>query len=141
MDVKAFLREIRSEREEIQLLRSKIIQSKDRAMPSGMGYSSDKVQTSPKDIMTDALIDAADYQEKLDRLCEKLERRQQKAIDMIESLEKSDQRKVMEIRYLHTSNPTWEEVADTLYMSRQNVLVLHGAALVWLNERYGKEEA
>ncbi len=136
MDIKQFLKEIRAERREIALLEKRILKSKLKAIPSGISYDRDKVQTSPRDSMSEAMIESADYEKELEKHLNKLMARSAYAARIISSVPAVDQRRVLEAYYLHMGNPTWEEVADMLDFSVQRIYQLHGDALVWLRSNH-----
>ncbi len=133
-DAKTFLREIRSERQEIRILDSKIMEKRYELLPGAIRYDTDKVQASPQDNMSVIFAEIDKYEKALKKHMTKLQKRQKKAADMISRIPSSEQRQVMELYYMSPVNPTWDDVADELSYSRRAVLNYHGDALCWLNE-------
>lgn len=133
MDAKSFLREIRAERREIRILSDKIREKEYDLLPGAIRYDIPKVQTSPKDDMADKISDISRYEKALRKHVRALEQRQTRAVDMIRRIPSSEQRQVMESYYLSQDNPTWDDVAERVAYSRQQVLRQHGNALQWLN--------
>lgn len=133
-DAKTFLRKIRTERREIAILENKIKAKRFELLPGAIRYDTDKVQTSPKDRLSELVAELNNYEDKLKELAVRMYRNQTIAIDAIARIPSSEQRQVMEIYYLSNNNPTWDDVADELSYSRRSVLNYHGDALLWLNK-------
>ena len=144
-DVKIFLRQIRMYRLEVIELEERIEKLHPAVYQPAIRYDIDKVQSQPVD-PNDKYIDMlSDYQNKLNKYKNELMDKCRQAETMIESLTASEQRRVLRAYYLpdiHHDNkllPTWEDVADQLGYSVQNVWVIHGKALKELNEHSKKD--
>lgn len=133
-DAKTFFRKIRLERREIRILSERIHIRELSLLPSGIRYDKTDVQTSIEDKMSEKLAEISDYELKRQKLLQALMLRQSQAIDIISSIPDTKQRQIMEIYYLDTANPTWQDVADEMILDRRYVLRLHGEALKWINE-------
>lgn len=133
-DAKTYLRQIRSEWREIRILENKIKEKRFELMPSGIRYDKDKVQTSPADTLSQDVTELVEYENKLKSLLTRLYNRQSNAADAISKIPSSEQRQVLEVYYLSENNPTWDDVAEELSLSRRSVTNHHGEALLWLND-------
>lgn len=133
-DAKTFFRKIRLERREIRILSERIHIRELSLLPSGIRYDKTDVQTSVEDKMSEKLAEISDYELKRQKLLQALMLRQSQAIDIISSIPDTKQRQIMEIYYLDSTNPTWQDVADEMILDRRYVLRLHGEVLNWINE-------
>lgn len=133
-DAKTFFRKIRLERREIRILSERIHIRELSLLPSGIRYDKTDVQTSIEDKMSEKLAEISDYELKRQKLLQALMLRQSQAIDIISGIPDTKQRQIMEIYYLDSTNPTWQDVADEMILDRRYVLRLHGEALNWINE-------
>ena len=144
-DVKIFLRQIRTERLEIIELEDKVKNLHPGIHQPAIRYDIDKVQSQPTDPNDKYIEKLSSYQDRLNRYKTELMDKCRQAETMIESLTASEQRRVLRAYYLpdiHHDNkllPTWEDVADQLGYSVQNVWVIHGKALKELNEHSKKD--
>lgn len=139
-DVKTFLREVRHEQLEILDLRGKIESLEKSLLPGGIRYDIDKVQNSTSDKINDMLAQLGDFRTELEKDLSRLIENESAAMQMIQTLNSSEQRRVLTKYYLSNPSqdiglPTWEDVANNLHFSIQHVHRLHGEALKELNQR------
>lgn len=94
---------------------------------TGIRYDKDHVQTSPSDMVCEALAEAVDLERKLsDRHRELLQMRQQ-AEDITQLL--SDNERYL-IRYYYLDRISMTETADRLHMSSRNAYRVKASALI-----------
>ena len=94
---------------------------------TGIRYDKDYVQTSPSDMVCEALAEAVDLERKLsDRNRELLQMRQQ-AEDITQLL--SDNERYL-IRYYYLDRISMTETADRLHMSSRNAYRVKASALI-----------
>lgn len=136
MDVKKFLRKIRSEQTELELL---LLKRDNIVVIHGMTYDKDKVQISASgDNLSEIAIKNAELLNAIDKKIKQYNENQQKALDLIFSLEDDAQRQVLMMYYMTrksqensrlTTPYSLAEVADFLNMSFDYVRHVHGDAL------------
>lgn len=132
MKVKEYFRQIRKEQKELWHLKETIGLRHMQLLPKAIRYDKDHVQTSPYDTISETMVWIADQTRKLEALSARLEARRSKAIDMVSALTESDEREVMRLYYLESTNGrlrTWEEVAEIMNYSIQTIFIVHGKAL------------
>lgn len=143
-DVKIFLRQIRMYRLEVIELEERIERLHPAVHQPAIRYDIDKVQSQPVDPNDKYIDKLSDYQNKLNKYKDELADMCRQAESMIESLTTSEQRRVLRAYYLpdiHSNKPlpTWEDVADKLGYSVQNVWIIHSKALKVLNKQRKKD--
>lgn len=135
MDIRKFLRKIRNERSELELL---LLKRDNITVIHGLTYDRDKVITSNGGDLSEMAIKNARLLNRIDKLIRTFDRNQHKAMNIIYSLTDSVQRQVMVIYYLTrkktefsqiTSPYTLEEVAAIMSLSFTHVRHIHGEAL------------
>ncbi len=134
MTAKEYLRNIRNEQRELQRLDKKQknlnIYS---ALPSGIRYDKDRVQTSPKDPMDSILEDLSRIQDEISRHARKLNKNKQRAMRLIRKLDKSTYRQVLTLYYLTLKDDkklmSWLDVAEEMGYSEDWIKHQHGYAL------------
>jgi len=141
MKVKEFLRGIRSEQTEIELLLLKV---DNITLIHALVYDNDKIQGNYTSDLSETVIKNAALLNAIDKKVRALQKKQVKAFKMINSLENDSQRQILLMYYLsrkkqaHTelTRPyTLEEVAEELHFSSDHVKHIHGAALNALRKK------
>lgn len=141
MDVKQFLRKIRAEQTEIELLLLKI---DNITVIHAIVYDRDKVSTSNDSDLSDIAIKNAALLNAIDRKIKDLQEHQTKAFNLISGLENDAQRQILYLYYLSRkkregkyviSAPySFDDVAEELGYSSGYVRHLHGDALAALRK-------
>jgi hypothetical protein len=140
-DVKEFLRGIRSEQTEIELLLLKV---DNITLIHALVYDNDKIQGNYTSDLSETVIKNAALLNKIDRKVKELQDKQVKAYNLIYELENDSQRQIMLMYYLsrkkqdHTelTRPySFEEVAEELHFAPGYVRHVHGAALNALRKK------
>lgn len=141
MDIRKFLRKIRNERSELELL---LLKRDNITVIHGLTYDQDKVTTSHDGDLSEMAIKNAKLLNKIDKMIRTFNRNQHKAMNIIYSLSDSVQRQVMVKYYLTrketelseiTSPYTLEEVADSMSLSFTHVRHIHSEALQVLQKK------
>ena len=113
-DVKDFFREIRKEQSEIYHLEKMIHELELSLLPKGIAYDRDRVQSSPRDNMSEVAAKAAGYSKELNKTLSKLIDRKKKAEKLLSRLDNPDERTILRIYYMETNNGflyRWDDVA------------------------------
>lgn len=129
MTVKQFLYSVRDEQKEIEELTDRIYEMRMSLLPSGIRYDTDKVQTSPEDNLSEYEAKIADYSMLLGQKKEALIQRRQKAQGMIDLLEDSRERQVLDIYFLSVKRPNMREVAVIINYSVQQTFRIYSTAI------------
>lgn len=129
MTVKQFLYSVRDEQKEIEELTDRIYEMRMFLLPSGIRYDTDKVQTSPDDKLSEYEAKIADYSMLLGQKKEALIQRRQQAQGMIDLLEDSRERQVLDIYFLSVKRPNMREVAAIINYSVQQTFRIYSTAL------------
>lgn len=141
MEVKEFLRGIRSEQTEIELLLLKV---DNITLIHALVYDNDKIKGNYTSDLSETVIKNAALLNAIDRKVQELQEKQKKAYDMIYELENDSQRQILLMYYLsrkkqeHTelTRPyTLDEVAEELHFSLSRVKHIHGKALQTLRKK------
>ena len=141
MDVKEFLRGIRSEQTELEVLLLKV---DNITLIHALVYDHDKVQGSFSTDLSETVIKNAALLNAIDKKVREFQEHQIKAYDMIYELENDSQRQILLLYYLsrkkqsHTklTRPySFEEVAEELHFSPGYVRHVHGNALSELRKK------
>lgn len=118
--VKDFLLQIRKEQKELSQLNDKIREIELSLLPSAIRYDTDKVQTSPDDPMLQMLAVVADYKADMVKRVELLTKRRRKAFALINTLEDSRQRQVLQLYFLDPGRLRMYQVAERIgYTDRE----------------------
>lgn len=112
--------------DEIESIESKIKAYRDKMLPSAIRYDSDKVKSSPKDIMPEYVAKI----EGLSNLKEKKIIEQFKALNRVEALAEhltGTEKRIIIMRYME--NREYEEIAEILYMSERQMFNYRKSAI------------
>lgn len=129
MTVKQFLYSVRDEQKEIEELTDRIYEMRMSLLPSGIRYDTDKVQTSPEDKLSEFEAKIADYSMLLGQKKEALIQRRQQAQGMIDLLEDSRERQVLDIYFLSVKRLSMEDVSAMIGYSRKQTFRIYKSAL------------
>lgn len=129
MTVKQFLYSVRDEQKEIEELTDRIYEMRMSLLPSGIRYDTDKVQTSPEDKLSECEAKIADYSMLLGQKREALIQRRQQAQGMIDLLEDSRERQVLDIYFLSVKRLSMEDVSALIGYSRKQTYRIYKSAL------------
>lgn len=129
MTVKQFLYSVRDEQKEIEELTDRIYEMRMSLIPSGIRYDTDKVQTSPEDKLSECEAKIADYSTLLGQKKEALIQRRHRAQEMIDLLEDSRERQVLDIYFLSVKRPNMREVAVIINYSVQQTFRIYSTAI------------
>lgn len=129
MDIKTALRQLRSEKKEIQELKL-LRESKVSMLTSGaMRYDKPKVKTSPEDMMLKLGSEIADLDREIEKHIRSLISKEKDCIAVINLIEKSDYRRLLYMRYIEDRPMTWEAISAELGYSESDIKRKHGQAL------------
>lgn len=129
MDIKMALRQLRSEKKEINELRL-LRERKVSMLTSGaMRYDKPRVKSSPEDMMLKLGSEIADIDAAISRHINHLIEREKDCITAINLIERSDYRRLLYMRYIDDVPMTWDEIADELGYSERSIRRKHGIAL------------
>ena len=134
MTVKQFLYSVRDEQKEIEELTDRIYEMRMSLLPAGIRYDTDKVQTSPADKLSECEAKIADYSTMLGQKRETLIQRRQQAQEMIDLLEDSRERQVLDIYFLSVKRPNMREVAVIINYSVQQTFRIYSTAISHLEK-------
>lgn len=129
MTVKQFLYSVRDEQKEIEELTDRIYEMRMSLLPSGIRYDTDKVQTSPEDKLSECEAKIADYSTMLGQKKEALIQRRHRAQEMIDLLEDSRERQVLDIYFLSVKRLSMEDVSAMIGYSRKQTFRIYKSAL------------
>jgi hypothetical protein len=137
-ELRAWFKQVRKERYEIEHLKELINTAKTGLLPSGIRYDRDKIQTSPDDTMSKVMSKAVDMQRELENSIAELQERHIRTEQLITRLDNSDEREVLRYYYLDSNNGvplTWEQVAIRMNFAVRHVHRIHDRALVDLVQK------
>lgn len=137
-ELRAWFKQVRKERYEIEHLKELINTAKTGLLPSGIRYDRDKIQTSPDDAMSKVMAKAVDMQRELENSIAELQERHIRTEQLITRLDNSDEREVLRYYYLDSNNGvplTWEQVAIRMNFAVRHVHRIHDRALVDLVQK------
>lgn len=141
MDVKQFLRQIRTEYTELELM---LLKKNNMIFIRALTFDKDKINTNVSEDLSEMAIKNNALLLAIDKKIQKLQKNQLKAYNMINELEDDNQRQVMLMYYLTrkesenkeiTSPYSLDEVAEALNFSGSYVKHLHGDALTELRKK------
>lgn len=137
-ELRAWFKQVRKERYEIEHLKELINTAKTGLLPSGIRYDRDKIQTSPDDTMSKVMSKAVDMQRELENSIAELQERHIRTEQLITRLDNSDEREVLRYYYLDSNNGvplTWEQVAIRMNFAVRHVHRIHDKALIDLVQK------
>ena len=144
MDVRKFLRRIRDERTELEIL---LMKRDNITVIHGISYTGDRVMSSHNKDLSDMAIKNARLLNVIDRKVAKFKDNQQRAMDLIYDLHDSTQRQIMIMYYLSRKETPYsrltfpyslEEVSQAMCLSFNRVRHIHGEALQILRKKKQK---
>lgn len=123
--------QIRDQQGEVHELTLRIDKLKaDAEGVSSIDYSRDKVQTSPKpDAMGDKIISMICYEDELARKLEKLNSQRHFVQKIINGLESSKERQVLDLYFLSDDRPSMGQVADRIGYTERQTFRIYDSAL------------
>lgn len=125
---KNYLKQYKRAIQKIAVLQTEIDNLLLMALPGGIDYSRDKIQTSPtNDQMLNYVIKAEDLNRKLNNLKTESIDICNKIINTIESLDNVTYQTLLHRRYILLQ--TWEDIAESMSYSVQWVYLTHCEAL------------
>lgn len=134
MNAKQYLYSIRDEQKEIEELKDRIFELEMSLYPKGIRYDKDKVQTSPQDRMSETMAISVDYQKMLqDKLHNLIDRRKEAQL-LIDRLQKSYERQILDIYFLSMRKVHLDDVASMIGFSRTQTYRYYKSALKHLDE-------
>ena len=146
MDVRKFLRRVRDERTELEIL---LMKRDNITVIHGISYTGDRVMSSHNSDISDITIKNARLLNVIDRKIKRFKENQQKAMDMIYILPDSVHRQVMIMYYLSRKETPYsrltfpyslEEVSQAMCLSFNRVRHIHGEALQTLRKKKKQKE-
>lgn len=129
MSIKGELYKIRNTQKEINELKQRIDEEYYSLLPSGIRYDLDKVQTSPEDRLPEVM---GRIDEHIRVMCDRLERllvRKQWAEHLINKLEDTRQRQVLDLYFLSVERMTMKKIADKMGYSEQQTFRYYSEGL------------
>lgn len=129
MSVKGELYRIRNTQKEINELKQRIDEEYYSLLPQAIRYDLDKVQTSPQDRMPDVMGQIDEHTRIMyDRLSHLLVRKQW-AEHLINKLEDTRQRQVLDLYFLSVERMTMKKIADKMRYSEQQTFRYYSEGL------------
>jgi len=129
MSVKGELYRIRNTQKEINELKQRIDEEYYSLLPQAIRYDLDKVQTSPQDRMPDVMGRIDEHTRIMcDRLSHLLVRKQW-AEHLINKLEDTRQRQVLDLYFLSVERMTMKKIADKMRYSEQQTFRYYSEGL------------
>lgn len=135
MTTKQFLYSVRDEQQEIRELNMRVYQLGMSLIPGAVRYDRDKVQTSLMDTNGDKMAELVDYEELLHKKLKRLYDKRQMAQALIDTLEDSRERQVLDLYFLDDSRPRMSDVADMMGYSRARVYAIYRDAFLHLPQK------
>jgi DNA-directed RNA polymerase sigma subunit (sigma70/sigma32) len=141
MDVKAFLRKIRAEHTELELL---LLKKNNIILIHALRFDKDKIQTNSRYTLEDQAIKDNGLILAIDNKIKSFQEHQLQAYDLISSLDNELQRSILIMYYLSRKKSAYnelsrpyslEEVAEELNYTESYVKHIHGDALNALREK------
>lgn len=133
MKVKKLLYQVRDARREIDQLNEALTDCYLVLLPSGIRYDLDKVQTSPGDMMTQAIANANKYEQQIRKRIAELSKLRADAFNQIERLEDTRHRQILQLFFLSVTKDgkpyTMSGVADAVGYSRRQTYRLYNEAI------------
>lgn len=128
---KEYLKRYKRAKQRIEAIAMELENIRLEALPNGIDYSRDKIQSSPSNSQMD------DYVIKVETLITKLNKLKSDSIDIcteilnvISSIDDDTYQAVLHRRYILLQS--WEEISESMHYSMQWVLLKHGEALAEL---------
>jgi len=113
MTIKEYLLQYQAvEAERINLLAERSLTLVEEALPSGIDYSADRVQTSPSDQMLNRIIRIQRRTKYIDKRIEKIENWQNMVKDQINSLDYGVYKRLLFMKYVESKE--WNDIAKEL---------------------------
>ena len=146
MDIKAFLRKIRTEQTELELL---ILKKNNIVVVHALSFDHDKIQSNSTGDLSDIAIKDNGLLLAIDKKIRSLQAHQLKAYNLIFKLENDVQRKILFMYYLSRKKTEYneltrpyslQEVAEELDYDAGYVRHVHRDALQALREKDAKKE-
>lgn len=129
MRTKDYLYSIKYESKELDRMNDRIVEAELTLLPSAIRYDADKVQTTPDDPMLRMIAEVDSLKGDLAVRVERLTKRRRKAYDMIDTLEDSRHRQVLQEFFLGSWRTTMEDVAVSMSYSVREVYNLYSQAI------------
>lgn len=109
----------------------------EEALPPGIDYSADRVQTSPDDSMVKKIERIMRRKRKLDKEIDELTAKMEQIRDEVNLVEDADSCRLLWLRYIEDLH--WNEVAEVMYISEDYAKgALHDRALSLFGQIKGK---
>ena len=129
---KNYLKRYKRARHKIDVLQTEIDNLLLMALPGGIDYSKDKIQTSPSnDQMINYVIKVEELTEQINKLKEESLDVCQNIIETITSIKNDTYQTVLHRRYILMQS--WEEISVGMHYSTQRLYELHCEALAEMN--------
>lgn len=132
MDVKKYLKEIKYKRQYLQRLRDRRASLYLDVSFGGMDYSADRIQTTPKNKIEEAMVRLSERMEELDNDIAEVSIEIDDRIQSIEKLSNDTHRNILFKRYVE--DKTFEEISVELGYVYNYTCNLHGDALSELSK-------
>lgn len=127
IDAKTYLKEIREKREHIQRLKDRREALHLDVSFGSINYSADKVISTPKNKLEEAMLKLSDRLERIDRTIARLSVEIDDRIESIEDLPNENHREVLFMRYVE--GKSFEEISVYMKYVYNYTCNLHGEAL------------
>lgn len=131
IEKKEYLKRYKRAKQRIEAITTELENIRLEALPGGIDYSRDKIQSSPSNSQMD------DYIIKVETLINKLNKLKSDSVDIcteilnvISSIDDDTYQAVLHRRYILLQS--WEEISESMHYSMQWVLLKHGEALAEL---------
>lgn len=145
MDIKDLLKNIRAERIELECIRERADELRNKLLPKAITYDGINVQSSPGDRTPEVMAQLIEVEEMEGQRLVRLATHIRIAEQVIDQMQTPEHRNLLSLRYIHGKTVmSWYDVAEEMgYSSKYVRGKLHGRALsearhVW--EKWENEE-
>lgn len=134
-NAKMFLKDIRNETIELREMQERHAWLWGEILPKGMKIKEIQVQTSiEQDKLGDNRAEAIDLEKTIEDKMQKLVKKHIKAERLINQLDDSRQRLVLELYYLSIDRKTWSDVGKAMGYAESRIYDIHRSALAEMNK-------
>ena len=111
-------------------------------LPNAIVYNKDQVQTSPRDVFTEKMVEVCDLLDKIDQYTKSYEYNRYEALNLINHIDKPRYRSILTLYYVQPVDryqlPRWADVANALEDTEGNVRLANWRALKVFDKIYTK---
>jgi hypothetical protein len=134
--IKEFFKAIRRERRELERMAERVREAEIELLPKAIRYDLNKVQSSPGDPMFAAAAEAEQYRRAMLKMYRRLMERKTKAAQMIDTLEDSRHRQVLQLYVL--DGLSMEQTAKSMVYTQRAAYGFYSEAVQILQNRFSE---